>query len=152
MGQSTDGILFYGIAYGEDLQMDELATFHGLGEDGFDGDFDLLYANKMGVTGPTEEYTRNDKAIQDKYSAYWDAKREICKQGGCEVGTYCSSDYPMYYVCVKAGQYAVSRGSETEVPNGLHFEPHWNEMLQKYCELMGLPYSEPKWLLVSYWG
>lgn len=153
MGQSTDGILFYGIAYGEELDMDEISKFHGHDPDvGFDGDFETLYADKMGVVSPTEEYSRDDKAVQDKYVAYWNAKREINKQGGCEVGTYCSSDYPMYYACVKAGHYSVSRGDETEIPNGLHFEPNWNQQLQDFCTLMGLPYKEPKWLMVSYWG
>lgn len=148
MGVSTDGILFYGIAYGEDLDVSELAEHHGIAYEDFDFDFETLYADKMGVKSPTGDYDLDPEV----FKKYWADKREINKKSGCEIGTYCSGDYPMYYLAIKDGHYSVSRGSETEIPDGLTAKPEWKQQLELYCAFMGLPFKEPKWLLVSYWG
>ena len=150
MGVSTDGILFYGIAYGEDgehFEISELAESNGLDENDFE--FEDLYALKVGVDRPKEAFS---KASEPLYHQYWDKKREVNQQSGCEVGTYCSDGSPMYYVCIRDSEYTANRGYATEIPDGLTAKPEWKDKLKEYCGLMGLPYMEPAWLLVSYWG
>lgn len=142
MGVNTNGILFYGIAYDEDLAVDALAP-------NFDGDFETLYAAKMGVHEPNVEY---DKTTEPLFQKYWKERRKINEQSGCHVGVYCSGDYPMNFVWVNDGRYIANRGEAIEIPDGLKAKPEWKDQIKTYCEVLNLPYSEPKWFLVSYWG
>jgi hypothetical protein len=39
--------------------------------------------------------------------------------------------------------------------NSDHFQkatPEWDEKLKKFCELMGIDYQEPRWLMVCNYG
>ena len=146
MGQSTNGILFYGINLGEngdEFTFDDEAEHYEL-------DFETIYAAKHGLLEPEGDY--DDLLTRPLFKAYWDKKSSLLKSCPCEIDTYGSSDYPLYFVAVKAGKYLVHRGYTTEIPDGLTAKPEWKEQIKAYCELMGLPYSDPKWLLVSYWG
>lgn len=145
MSQCTDGILFYGIAYGDRDDISKVAA-------DCEGDFEKLYAHRMGITEPTEAYSKNDQSIRKKYSDYWAETSKIIAESSCEVSMYCSIDSPMYYVCIKEAHYVVNRGDEVEIPDGLAAKIEWNQKLKDYCQLLDLPYQEPRWLLVSYWG
>jgi hypothetical protein len=136
MGVSTDGILFFGIAYEEDeIDLEAMTEAAGMDTEEFDDGFADLYLFKIGA--PVDDY---------------DARIELSNAAVCEVGTYCSYDYPMYFACVKKGLYRVNRGYAAEIPDGIRAEADWAEQLKAFCALMGLPYRKPKWLLVSLWG
>lgn len=147
MSVSTDGILFWGIAYGDQLNADAIAEECGIDKQDFT--FEDLYAARMGFPRPNVEYTTESKPL---FNEYWDQRRELVKACTCEVEMYCSLEYTMWFACIKTSKYHVYRGYETEIPNGLASQPEWMQELKDFCELMGLEYRDPKWLLVSYWG
>lgn len=142
MGVSTNAILFYGIALDEDAELNPKL------ED-CNGDFEELYAAEKGVKEPDSDYT-NETA--DAYHKYWDEKRRVNQESGCEVGRHCSSEYPMQFVCVTAGKYVAHRGDVMDIPDQLIARPGWDYVLEEYCKILGIPYSKPSWHLVSFWG
>lgn len=145
VGQSTDGILFYGIDFGEDgLDLDEY--FDKQNED---HDFEEHYARKVaGIHLPDEPWSAESPAWEKDRKARQKAET-ACP---CKVASYCSGDYPIYFASVKDGFYRVNRGDAIEIPDGLTARPEWKDQLRTYCEQMALPYSEPKWWLVSNWN
>ena len=89
--------------------------------------------------------------LEPRNQEYWTKKRELIKACPVQIGTYCSCDFPMRYVSVKEGTYKVRRGFTCEIPNGLTAKPEWDKQIEDFCKLMDIPYSKPKWLLVSLW-
>lgn len=150
MGQNTDALLMYGIDYGGEMDMDELAKSHGFDPDDEDFEFDweVVHSKVLGVEDPKIKYEGDGVDI---YHDYWDAKRKALAAAPCEIDKYCSCDYPMLIACVKKSRYHASRGEAIEVQDGLKAKPEWDQQLKDFCELMKLPYSEPKWYLVSMW-
>lgn len=143
MGVSTDGILAYGFSLGEDFDCTKVFGYENDGGP----DFDALYLNKAGFR------KKPDHSDFDKdWAEYWNAEKEFLADANCEVFTYCSHDYPIYFVAIKGSIYRVNRGHTTEIPDGLMADPAWKDTLRAYCELMGIEYQEPKWLLTSLWG
>jgi len=136
MGVSTNGMLFFGIPYGEEeISRNSLLKDAGLDRsENSDYNFDTLYALKMGVD----------------YKSY-EQVSEINKKSFCDVGEYCSCDCPMYYVYIKVSHYKVYRGDVVEIPNGLTADPAWKYKIKAYCDLMELPYREPSWFIASLW-
>ena len=136
MGQSTNAILFYGYSLGEDFEWpnEELKE-----------DPDEYYAKSMGVAPP--EHVDYDS---DEWSAYWDAKQTACEASGCGIGQHCSGDYPIYFVHAKC--ITSYRGDETGICFAEYGTAIMTEQLKRYAAVLGLPFHEPQWLLVSYWG
>lgn len=134
MSTSTDGILFWGIHFDE-----------GEFEPGWE--WEDAYAATKGVIKPTAPYEGNENI----YSAYWAAKRDAVESAGCLVDAHCSGEYPMFYVAVKASQTVNRRGYPEEIKS-LEVGADWEAKLRAFCEALGVPWSQPKWWLVSYWG
>jgi hypothetical protein len=149
MGQSTDAILFYGIDYGEDLDLDTLIAESGLKME--DPAFKDLYALKVGIVAPKVEWSENPE-VKTAYISYWNQKREASEKAKCELSSHCSDECPMYFVYVKTAYQRAHRGYPVEIETLMVVKPEWREELKEYCELTGLPFKEPKWHLASYWG
>lgn len=138
MGQSTDGILFYGI-HADEGEWDEQ-----LGDE-----WEEEYASKKGVPAPTVEYdTAAHKAL---HQAFWDKKHDLTKAEPCAVDTHCSGECPMPYAFVKASKTRASRGYPQQITS-LAVQPEWDAQLRAFCETMGIPWQQPKWWLVSDWN
>jgi hypothetical protein len=146
MGQSTDGILFYGIAYDDDLELPwEAEEFEGE-----ELDWEDWYAVQAGVERPTIPYEESEKV----HEIYWDQKRNALEDQPIEIGTHCSCEYPMVYIAPKAINLSASRGYPLEldlVNLQSRVTPEVDAQIKTFCELMGLPYSKPKWWLASLW-
>ncbi len=156
MGVSTDGILFYGIPYGEGYD-DELKApwWHGCEDEEPDSeshyeDPEDYYAYKMGVEPPTEEYSE-EPSIREKFLKYWKAQRAIYEKSGCDIIYYCSDQCTMFAVGIEKSIKCAHRGDALEIEN-LDVQPEWDGLLKHFCEIMEVPYKQPKWLLVSYYG
>lgn len=169
MGQSTNAVLFYGYCWDE-----ETSRPWNIGkecdEDADEDDWETRYANLKGLKEPTDEfpnrraadgystpkdYTPEEQAIIDKFSAYWDAKRKLVESSGCEVDSHCSGDCSMPYVCIKKSEITAYRGDMTIVTQDtLKVEPDWDQQLAAFCDLMGIDVKDmkPAWYMVSYWG
>jgi hypothetical protein len=128
----TDGILFYGIPYDDDTELPRIED-----EVGDDLEFDDHYLIKVGFD------------INKRDATYYERRSEALSKCPCEVGIYCSFDYPMYYVATES--YHVSRGYAKEIP-AVITDPAWDKQIEDYCRLMGFPLRKPGWFLVSLWG
>jgi hypothetical protein len=67
---------------------------------------------------------------------------------GISIGTHCSGEYPMYYIY--ACDQTASRGSAVEVD--FEVKSSWDRNLRAFCKKHNVPWEQPKWWLVSYWG
>jgi hypothetical protein len=142
MGVSSDAILFYGICFNDE-------TPECFEEDYNDWESD--WENKYGPKQP------EDKG--DYKGPEWDKWREEKKEFegngiAMEVGIYCSYDYPMYFVAPQAHTYTVYRGDFEEITPEMIAAPRADQIaaLKEFCELHNIPYSEPKWFMVSRMG
>lgn len=141
MGQSTDGMLWYGFAFTEE-DAPPWAKFD-------------------------DEYDRIDDGVQDddadqrldrllgNAGKSWEERKAAREVIGCEVVMHCSGECTMYGVAVSASYKNASRGYPTQVAEViLAAHPDWNEKLRTYCELMGIDPvdQEPGWWLASWWG
>jgi sulfatase maturation enzyme AslB (radical SAM superfamily) len=137
MGTSTDAILFYG------FHADE-----GEWDDFFGEEWENTFAAKVGTPEPVVGFdTEKHKA---EHVAFWRARKKLVEAEPCEVDSHCSGECPMPYVCVKASKTKACRGYPQEIKS-LTVEPEWEIQLNKFCELMNIPWQEPRWWLVSDW-
>ena len=140
MGQSTDGILFYGVELGEPYEVKTASNEDWI----FDHwAWSNRYAERKGIVQQEGE-SRED---------FYDRKTKTIEASGCEVGTHCSGDCPMLYVSVKE---FIARQGDPDKLNAKDFVPlpDAEEKLRAFFEVMGLVFdpADVSWYLVSYWG
>ena len=147
MGISSDGIIFFGYCFEEEIAWvgdEEPAAW---ADDGWES----LYAAVRGVHPPEEEYSEENKAL---HHAYWEKKSEICKESSCEIDLHCSYDYGMHYICIRSTNKTASRGYPEKLdPKTFEINPEWKAQLDEFCKLVGIkPEGEPSWWLTSLYG
>ncbi len=135
-----------------------------------ESDWEVRYARLSGLLPPDEpfpegvrqrgggggwgtpKYTPEEQAIVDKYSAFWDKKRELIERSGVEIDSHCSGDCPIPLIAITASITTAHRGDAVEIKS-LDVGPKWDEQLKAFCKLMGIKTKgKPRWWLVSYWG
>ena len=115
----------------------------------YDDDWQNFVAENSGLSYPNIEYEGNEKI----FSEYWDKQRKLIKELGCEVGIHCSSEYACIFVSLTNKTLTASRGYPEEVTKDfMEITEEDIEKLKRFCELLEMPWSEPKWHLASYWG
>jgi hypothetical protein len=143
MGVSTDAILFYGFPFGDE---GEEFPWH---KDQYDNDWVQYYAEKIGIPIPTEEYSEETKKI---FSEFWNKRNKAVEECECEIGIYCSYDYPMLYAAIQRFTVTTWRGDCNEVNTNRPVWPKEIDKLRDFCKLMGIEFQEPKWYMVRLWG
>lgn len=133
MGQSTDGILVFGVDLGEELP----EFLQDIEDEDGEGTFDALLCQKAGIPQYGEE------------GYDYHAKAAFLEKQPLAMITHCSGDYPMYILGVRASHQTASRGSPQEVSMDLSSEAVYalNALLAEH----GIT-DEPKWLLASIWN
>jgi hypothetical protein len=145
MGVNTDAILFFGIDLGEDEMQDW--PWNNTGREDYEW-WDYV-AEKLGIVGPDVSYDGHEKA----YREYWDRRHAAVEQLGCEIGIHCSESYPCTYVALTGKKKKANRGYPNTVDKSfLDVTEDDVDKLKKFCELVGIPWQEPSWLLASYWS
>lgn len=171
MGVSTDAILFYGFCWDEETSTPWTIGKDDDEEDPDEDDWEIRYARLKGVVRANEkypdkgidpktgryrtDYTPEEQAIVDRYSAFLDAKGKVVDASGCEVDTHCCQEAPMPYVFIKTSKITNWRGSMTPITmDTLKVGDDWDQQLAAFCDLMGINVKDkkPGWFLVSYWG
>ena len=150
MGVSTNAIVYYGIEFGDEFPISE-ETFEEY-EHVDASDWEELLAVKQGVEHPGE--WKDDEETKKKFNDFWEKQRNIVKKFGVTIGTHCSDEYPMYYIAVEESHIIANRGfpKELDVYKFSILTSMWDIKIREFCELMGIEYSQPKWMLCSYWG
>lgn len=168
MGVSTDGIIFYGYCWEDEVRL-------------FDGeqDWDRLIARKRGHVDPWSEFPKEledsehlryvrDYAKRNELVEKWKAEhraeldawyellRGIEAEYGVELSYHCSDGCSMPYLHIKDEEITARRGYPVELNTDTAFRvsPEWGEKFDRWLTEMGItkPHPEPRWWLVSYWG
>lgn len=129
MGQSTDGILVFGIECGEDEYPEFMEGF-----DDFDGYLDSL--SGMPQWGEPGHDFSASRAFREAVPA--------------DMVTHCSLDYPMYILAVRGTEISASRGYVKEIET-LDVDQARLAAFKTWCAERGIT-DEPKWLLCSLWA
>jgi len=143
MGQSTDGIVFYGFPLGLVEDWDDTGLSWLLDED---TDWEDRIAALRGIPSPPEPYEGNKEA----HSAYWSAKSKLIDNETVGIGTYCSGEYPGYYVYAVNSERTANRGECLELNPSVN--PDWDEQIKEFCALLDIKWQAPTWYVTSYWG
>lgn len=154
MGVSTDGIIGFGIPFGEGEEHDWPWRI----EDEEEGAYYEVESWWQDIHGFKE------KGVYESYDEYFKRRgvfRRNVPQPVVEVN-FCSGDYPMYALCIPRTVIECSRGFPTDLTTPtdplikLDINPTDKE-LRLYYEFMeeyniDIGDEKARWLLMSYWG
>lgn len=129
MGQSTDGILVYGIQVSEEEKPEFL---------GEHDDFEYFVCAELGLP------SHGDEGYDYKVIAAAVAEYPVT------LVQHCSYEYPMYILAVNGTETTARRGYPQEIES-LDVDQDRREALVAFAEKHGID-GEPKWLLCSMWG
>lgn len=173
MGQSTDAILFYGYCWSEEAELWD--------QDQYDEWFEVV-AKRRGATSPWDFY-RNSGAEAEHNQLPYDQRTEPYEAWKIEVGfdalyeewkttlaaikaehpeisvgSHCSCDYPMPYICISSTEQRAWRGSPVSFnPAEMALNENntnWRGYLAMFVEALDIDVSDaqgPGWFLVSNW-
>jgi hypothetical protein len=87
------------------------------------------------------------------YWPYWSDVEKVARLKEIRVvlDAYCSKINPSWFVSLQDACHRAWRGHSLELP-GLALPMDARERLHEACNLMVIPWQDPKWWLVSYWG
>jgi len=133
MGISSDGIVAFGFVLvdEEDGELPPSLTAYMAkdDEDGFD-----LYNFIAHETGTTD--------------ADWDAREKAREAFPIEIVSFCSYDYPMYFLAARGTVHSCRRGEATEfVPTTPNYAA-----LKEFCDKYGIEWKQPAWHVMSMYG
>ena len=157
MGTSSDGVLCFGIDFGEDY---EFPWDNYKGDDSDEeGDIDDWWMIQSGYIPSVEIYNKEGELIEgvttETEDEYWGHRRKFQEQNPLPVdlALYCSYDYPMYILAVKGTQSSACRGEVVEIEN-LDVDHDSKKTLEDFCDkYLDLDADKiPKWYLCSLYG
>ena len=140
MGVSTDGLLAFGINFGEELP----EPFRGYEE----FDLDEIIADEGGLP------IWRDNMTDEERTAYWSRKKELVKASPVEHVMHCSYDYPEHIFAVRGFSYSAARGFPEKIdPEKLQVPEMAIAAFRKWLADHGVDVDEePVWFLASLWG
>lgn len=128
MGVSTNAILAFGFDLGEELP------------DAFTADEDEYF--------DWWEWICKHLGIEDEDYA---VRQAAIKAFPMDMITYCSNEYPMYFIAVSGTKQTTRRGDVDEV-EFTSVSADEIQALREFCDKTGIEWQEPRWRLMSYWG
>lgn len=133
MGHHANAYLFYGIGFEEGTTLGEESAYK----------WEDVYVRKA------HGLTQGVLSLSD----YWKQRDPLVKSSTCEVDTHCHCDYGIPFVYLRGTFTRSAQGDTTEVKLDLPCpKEEADARIKAFCELMGLPYTQPKWLIASYEG
>ena len=146
MGMNAEGMLFWGFPivdeYGDPIE--------GLAWVDDDMDWAEHYATQSGLSKPQADYDRNNPEIVQQYQAYWEQERELTDALSVTIQSY-GYEWTAQAVCIQAS-ITKAEWSETKPIASLQVGETWKSDLLAFCEVMAIPWQEPKWYLTSRYG
>lgn len=129
MGVSSDGMLYFGFQVGDEDQKPEWLGEHE--------DFDAFICAKAGLPD----------------DAPYEQTGPVIKNCPAELQLFCSYDYPMYVLGVRGAEHRAYRGDIVEIGDAeLAVDSVRVEAFKAWCDLNGIEWQQPKWLLCSMYG
>jgi len=128
MGVSTNAYLFYGF------------TFHDV---------------EAGIGEPPQWKRREGDSIDPRWTD-WEyhcdaATVSRLKDLGIAIHCHRHSEYPAYSICLSGTWMSAYRGHPVVIEN-LDVPEDADTGLRLACELLGIKFEQPKWVLASHWG
>jgi len=161
MGQSTNGIISYGIQFeeGEGCPWEEAAEAAGF-DDPWDDDylaFALCGIEPFGDVEWGERGSPEYEAVRARAGAYYDKKKAALAGLGVEFLTHCSGDYPMYMLVISESQQTANRGYPQRInPREMDMAENngdWPARLRAVMEKLEIDGDkEMGWTLCSMWN
>ena len=160
MGQSTNGIICYGVDLGEELPwVANSETWGKLEEHGFDegdNDDEIMAHLLGGLPIFKSEHESGSDAWGEELSEYWEKRDHILEESGIKLVRHCSGDYPMYILAATGTVMSASRGdpkafnpakmaADLEMTRG-------DQKLRAALAKLEVKDQEPSWLLCSMWS
>ena len=161
MGVSTNAVMFYGYCWDEEKEL--LAgewEEHVLRSRGHVNPWDAYNATGIDAIRDYRERDRKGKEWCDVHRAeldqWYDLKKAVKAELGCDIGRHCSGSCPMPYVFIGSSEKTVYRGRPWAFdPVELVTEDQWSARLDAFLAATGIEKPEgqerPQWWLVSYW-
>jgi len=154
MGTSTNGLIFYGIAFDEEhefpwsTEFEEIEDWWIYGFHGFKHSFELFDAEGG--------YLNGREPSKEESGRYFAESRLFFENNPLpvELVNYCSGDCPMYALAARGSVITAKRGHPIEFdPRSLSVADDASDVILKFCSDHGIqPPKPPEWLLASYWG
>lgn len=157
MGCDADAFLYYGFNFADDDKYDEekpswledqrgdketfYAAKHGVVDDSGLFTKEGGYAIKVGEPG----YSEADK----KWHAWLDKKNKLWRDAGGDINFYGCDDGQTHFAYIKMLQ--ADWSESLVVPKLPDIAPEEIDKLKKFCEVMEIPWQEPKWHLAARW-
>ena len=145
MGQSTDGLLWFGLCWTEE---DEKYYESGLPEV-------VTKFLKENVVAKLDEEAREAFDEDSDGDAFEELADKLLGEHGCSLVRHCMSDYTMFGIKLNGASARAWRGSPKSLDLA-EMQKHNTavsvERLRKACEAIGWPWKEPQWWLASHWS
>ena len=140
MGVSTDGLLVFGINFGEELP----EPFRGYEE----FDLDEIIADEGGLT------IWRDNMTDEESTAYWARKKELVEASPVTHVMHCSWQHPDHIFAVRGFSHRAARGFPEKIGvQDLDVPFAKIEAFKKWLTDHGVDVDEePVWFLASMWG
>lgn len=173
MGQSTDAIFFYGYCWNEEAELWD--------KDRYDEWYEAA-AKRRDIPSPWDFYRDSGAETEhgllpykDQTAAYeawkdavgfesmlagWDAAKDSIKaeHPHINVGSHCSCDCPMPYICIVGTEQRAWRGRPTTFDPAMMVldqdNTNWDGWLANFVEALDIDVTDaqgPGWFLVSNW-
>lgn len=154
MGYSAGATLIYGFAIGGENGPEELYDDQNISD--IIDDLEDVYAQKMGISKPHIAdwncLTPEEEELYNKYLTDSRSLRDNCK-GVIEHDGNMMSGYTTDFISlVEATRSFYAWGPKEISPEEVEIKDHWRQDLMDFCELMGIPWQEPKRLIICHIG
>ena len=146
MGTSTDGILAFGVNFGDEDDFEETCPSRLAeilqSEDGLED----YIVESSGIGQWSEDFTSEES------EGYWSRRVDILKDSPVEEVMHCSSDYPMTILAVPGFVRRANRGYPLDIkPESLVVPQGKIDAFKAWLAQHGVE-DEPRWILCSFWG
>ncbi len=115
-------------------------------------DWEDVYATKKGLVDPyVDDETYEKPENKAACSQYWRDKDALVKTAKGEIeieGDLCGGCMTSYVTHKDMNISCNWDGPTTIAPEQVTLKPEWREELQAFCELMNIPWQEPKMMII----
>lgn len=128
MGDSPKSDIFWGILVSDDLP-DELS-------EALPYEWGSLYLLRIGEVNLANSFLDNNEVAE--------------KRSECLLEKHGSEHHYQYFVAIKASHLHGDWDLPIEIPaDHLTVKAEWEKKLRSFCEVLGIPWADPKWYCVS---
>ncbi len=139
--------VFWGFQVSADVRAEMASISHR------DYGSDYHIAMRYGLKQPPFVPLEQDPEAHQKWLQSLEDRRTVVQRTGCEILSSGSTEWSenSYFAGISASVWKDAHGkhSKTLLP---HAEHGWEELLRSFCDKMNIPWQEPAWRLIAWYG